>query len=250
MTRHAAVFATGLAMVLGAALCWAAQQRWKPNDKARPLPPVVEPGDRPSDPPSDAIVLFGGKDLSQWEDASGKGPAKWKVEDGVMKIVPRSGSIRTKQAFGDCQLHLEWKPLGGDHGNSGVFFMGQYELQIYDSYKNKQRIYADGVAGGKYGQYPPQVNACKPSGQWQVFDATFHAPEFDDDGKVVKPATMTAFLNGVLVLDHVKLKGFTVHNREATYRKHPPKLPLMLQDHGDRVWFRNIWIRPLPAGPT
>ncbi|MBN1342596.1 MAG: DUF1080 domain-containing protein [Phycisphaerae bacterium] len=224
----------------------AEEKQWKVHDKDRPLPKEVAPGAKPGDPPSDAVVLFDGKDLSKWEiaDASGGAP-KWKIEGDAMTTAPRSGSIRTKQSFGDCQLHIEWKVDGKTHGNSGVFFMDQYELQIFDSYKSKQWIYADGMAGSLYGQHPPLVNACRPPGQWETFDVIFQRPRFDKDGKLLSPGRVTALQNGVLVLNHADIKGFTVHGKEAAYRPHADKMPLQLQDHGNPVSFRNIWIRPL-----
>lgn len=210
------------------------------------MPKDVEPSAKPGNAPSDAIVLFDGKDLSKWELADPKGgPAKWNVADGAVTAVRGTGSIRTKQAFGDCQLHVEYRVDGKSHGNSGVFFQSQYEVQIFDSYKNRARIYADGIAGAMYGQHPPLVNACRPSDQWQVFDMIFRAPLFDKNGKLVRPGTITALLNGVLVLNNAEILGFTVHSRPAKYRAHPPKMPLQLQNHGDPVSFRNIWIRPL-----
>jgi len=241
----------GLSIVLVVAvLANAAEPKakdWKANDRDRPQPKIVAPGEKPGQAPSDAIVLFDGKDLSKWESVSAKGGApKWRVQNGAMTVVPLTGSIRTKQAFGDCQLHIEWNTVKGSRSNSGVFFQGLYELQVYDSYQNKMKIYADGVAGGMYGQHPPLVNVCRPTGQWQSFDVVFRAPRFDPDGKLIKPGTMTTFQNGVLVLDNAEIQGFTVHGRKAKYRPHAPKQPLLLQNHSDPVSFRNIWIRPLP----
>jgi hypothetical protein len=230
--------------------------RWKPNDPDRPLPPVIEPGtasaqDVPGRPPSDAVVLFDGKDLSQWtsEDAQ---PAKWKVADGYMEVVPHSGLIHTRQPFGDCQLHVEFAepspPVGEDQerGNSGVFLMGLYEIQVLDSYHSK--TYADGQASAVYGQFPPLVNASRPPGQWQTYDVIFHGPRFDHDGKVLRPARMTVLHNGVLVQDNVELSGPTGHHQRPPYKPTPDKLPLSLQDHGNPVHFRNIWIRELAEG--
>lgn len=243
-------FVGGLSVALAATVfptvAWSAEKTWKVHAKDRPQPKIVTPGDRVGDPPSDAIVLFDGKDLSKWEIASPKGgPPKWKIENGVMTIAPLTGSIRTKAEFGDCQLHIEWRAAKGSRSNSGVFFMSLYELQIYGSYKNGNPIYADGVAGSMYGQQVPLVNVCRPTGDWEVFDAVFRAPRFDADGKVVQPARISLLHNGVLVLSDAEIKGFTVHGKEAKYRKHAAKMPLMLQDHRDPVSFRNIWIRPL-----
>jgi hypothetical protein len=230
--------------------------RWKPNDPDRPLPPIIEPGtpstqDAPGRPPSDAVVLFEGKDLSQWLGADG-GPAKWKVADGYLEVLPHSGYIHTRQPFGDCQLHVEFAepvPAVGEsqgRGNSGVFLMGLYEIQVLDSYQNK--TYADGQAAGVYGQFPPQVNASLPPGQWQRYDIIFHSPRFDQDGKLLRPARFTVLHNGVLVQDNVELSGPTEHHQRPPYKATPDKLPLSLQDHGNAVRFRNIWIRELGEG--
>jgi hypothetical protein len=226
--------------------------RWKPNDPDRPVPPVIEPGttstqDSPGRPPSDAVVLFDGKDLSQWLGEDGQ-PAKWKVTDGAMEVVPHTKSIHTRQPFGDCQLHVEFRePVppsgeGQERGNSGVFLMGLYEIQVLDSYDNK--TYADGEAAAVYGQFPPQVNASRPAGQWQMYDVIFHGPRFSD-GKLLRPARVTVLHNGVLVQDNVELSGPTAHHDRPPYKATPDKLPLSLQDHGNPVRFRNIWIREL-----
>jgi hypothetical protein len=230
--------------------------RWKPNDPDRPLPPVIDPGtastqDAPGRPPSDAVVLFDGKNISQWASEDGQ-PAKWKVADGYMEVVPHSGYIHTRQPFGDCQLHVEFaEPVppvgeGQDRGNSGLFLMGLYEVQVLDSYQNK--TYADGQASAVYGQFPPQVNASRPPGQLQTYDIIFHAPRFDKDGKLLRPARMTVLHNGVLVQDNVELSGPTAHHDRPPYKPTPTKLPLSLQDHGNPVRFRNIWIRELDEG--
>jgi len=225
-------------------------EQWSIHDPARPLPPVVDPG--PAGPPvaapSDAIVLFNGKDLSEWEDSKGE-PARWKVESGYMEVVAKTGSIRTKKAFGDCQLHIEWATPtavsgeGQNRGNSGVFLMNTYEVQVLDSYENK--TYADGMAGAIYGQYPPLVNACRKPGEWQSYDIIFRRPRFDSQGNVLTPARMTVFHNGILIHDHVELLGPTSHKIRLPYKAHADKLPLSLQDHGHPVRFRNIWLRPL-----
>jgi hypothetical protein len=231
-------------------------QRWKPNDPDRPVPPVIEPGtastqDAPGHPPSDAVVLFDGKDLSQWLGEDGQ-PAKWKVGDGYFEVVPKSGFIHTRQPFGDCQLHVEFSepvpPVGEDQGrgNSGVFLMGLYEIQVLDSYHNK--TYADGQASAVYAQFPPQVNASRPPGQWQTYDIIFHAPRFDKGGKLLHPARVIVLHNGVLVQDNVELSGPTGHHVRPPYTATPEKLPLALQDHGNPVRFRNIWIRELAEG--
>ncbi len=205
-------------------------------------------------PPSDAIVLFGGKDLNEWIGIDGK-PANWIVKDGDMIVGTYKGSIQTKQEFGDVQLHIEWATpaeVAGDgqgRGNSGVFFMGRYEVQILDSYNNK--TYIDGQAAAVYKQYPPLVNASRRPGEWQTYDIIFHAPAFDEQGKVTKRARVTVLHNGLLVQDNVELtgstslKGGTAPDTSVAYTKHAPKAPLMLQDHHNPVRFRNIWLRNL-----
>ncbi len=261
--RRGRILAAGLATVailtvfarVGARLLLAVmlEQQWEIHDLNRPQPPVITPGDastqaRPGKPPSDSIVLFDGKDLSKWEGADG-GPAKWKVANGYFEVVPKSGYIHTKQPFGDCQLHVEWAapvPARGesqDRGNSGVFLMGLYEIQVLDSYQNK--TYADGQAAAVYGQYPPLVNACRPPGQWQTYDIIFHAPRFDNEGKVLRKAFVTVLHNGVLVQDHAAIMGPTAHKQRPPYKVTPPKLPVALQDHNHAVRYRNIWIREL-----
>jgi len=227
--------------------------KWKIHDLNRPVPPVITPGtsstqEVPGKAPSDAIVLFDGKDLSQWLDKDG-GAAKWKVENGYVEVVAHTGYIHTKMPFGDCQLHVEFSepvPPKGDsqeRGNSGVFLMGLYEIQVLDSYENK--TYADGQAAAVYGQYPPLVNASRPPGQWQSYDIVFHGPRFDASGNLVRAARVTVFHNGVLVQDNVEIKGRTAIGDVPTYVPGPDKLPLALQDHGNPVRFRNIWIREL-----
>jgi hypothetical protein len=220
----------------------------------RPRPPVVDPGPErpPAPPPSDAVVLFDGRDLAAWQVGDGS-PAAWRVADGYVEVVRGSGSIRTRRAFGDVQLHVEWAtpaPPGGagqGRGNSGVFLMGFYEVQVLDSYRND--TYADGQAAALYGQFPPLVNASRPPGQWQSFDIVFRRPRFGPDGAVREPARITVLHNGVLVHDGVALAGRTAHGRRASYQPHADRLPLMLQDHGDPVRYRNIWVRELPETP-
>jgi len=228
--------------------------KWEIHDRTRPLPPVITPGtastqEAPGKPPSDATVLFDGKDLSKWH-SEGNAPAKWKVGDGYFEVVAKTGVLTTNQAFGDCQLHVEWAapdpPQGTDQdrGNSGVYLMGLYEIQVLDSYHSQ--TYADGQAAAVYGQYPPLVNACRPPGQWQTYDITFHGPRFDPAGKVLRTARVTVLHNGVLVQDNVELTGPTAHKARPPYKSHPEKLPLVLQDHSHPVRYRNIWVRELP----
>lgn len=227
--------------------------RWKIHDLTRPVPPVIDPGtsssqDAPGKPPSDAVVLFDGKDLSKWQHKDGS-PAKWKVENGYAEVVAKTGYIYTKEAFGDCQLHVEFREPTPPHGesqergNSGVFLMGVFEVQVLDSYENK--TYADGQASAIYGQYPPLVNAARPPGQWQAYDIIFHGPRFSSDGKLTRPARFTVLHNGVLVQDNVEPTGPTAHGERPAYTQQPEKLPLALQDHGNPVRYRNIWIREL-----
>ncbi len=229
---------------------------WTIHDRNRPLPPVVTPGtpstqDMVGTPPSDATVLFDGKDWSKWVQADNS-PAKWRVANGYGEVVKSTGSIQTKQAFGDCQLHVEFAepspPVGEDQdrGNSGVFLMNEYEIQVLDSYQSK--TYADGSAAAVYGQYPPLVNASRPPGQWQTYDIVFHGPRFDSAGKLVKTARVTVLHNGVLVQDNVELTGPTAHKQRPPYVAGPDKKPLGLQDHGHPVRYRNIWIRELAEG--
>jgi len=216
-------------------------------------PPVVQPGtpgtpEHPGRPPSDAIVLFDGKDLSPWCSLDGS-PPKWTARDGCLECVKDSGYIRTLQNFGDCQLHIEWaapappKGQGQGRGNSGVFLMGLYEVQVLDSHGNA--TYADGYAGAIYAQYPPLANAALPAGQWQTYDIIFTRPRFNENGELVSPARLTVLHNGVLVQNHAALSGPTGWMKRAPYRPHPDKLPLSLQDHGNPVRYRNIWIRDL-----
>lgn len=233
------------------------QTKWRVHDAYRPEPRVITPGtastpDKPGRPPSDAIILFDGSDLSQWTNlrsVPGRGdkPAEWKVEGGYME-VNGTGSIRTRESFGSCQLHVEWatpaevKGSSQKRGNSGVMIMGLYEVQVLDSYDN--RTYSDGQAAAIYGQYPPLVNASRGPGQWQTYDIIFEAPQFDGE-EVAKPAYVTVLHNGVIVHHHAEVLGRVAHKFPAKYAPHAEKLPLTLQDHGNPVRYRNIWIRPL-----
>jgi len=219
--------------------------KWDQHSEERPAPEKITPGENPSDPPSDAIVLFDGKNLSEWQSGDGS-KARWKVKGDYMEVVPGTGSIKTKKTFGDAQLHVEWATEAGAEGhgqhlsNSGVFF-GSYEVQVLDTFKNK--TYPDGMAGSLYGQYPPLVNASKAPGEWQTFDIVYRRPRFKGN-KVTQPATFTVFHNGVLVQDAEELVGPTSHGKRTPYRKHGD-LAVSLQDHGHKLRFRNIWIREL-----
>ncbi len=224
--------------------------KWRIHDSNRPAPSFVTPAsqEQMTDPPSDATVLFDGSDLEAWENENGD-PVEWKLEDGYMEVTPRGGTIQTKQGFGDCQLHIEWLvvPKEGvssqNYGNSGVFLMGKYEVQVLNSYNNT--TYVDGQASAVYGQYPPIVNASRPPGQWQCYDILFRRPHFDDYGNLEAPAQITVLHNGILVQDHVEPVGSTEWQQRPPYEAHPDKLPLILQDHSQPVRFRNIWIREL-----
>jgi hypothetical protein len=224
------------------------------HDRTRPLPPVVDPGHpgTPSDAghaPSDAVVLFDGSDLSQWVAMDGQ-PTGWVVKDGAMECVPGSGYIRTREGFGPCQLHLEFATPAAvegnsqGRGNSGVFFgRTRYEIQVLDSYENK--TYADGSCGSVYNQYPPLVNASRPPGEWQTYDILWTPPRFGDDGSVISRPRFTVFHNGVLIHHNVELFGETGWLDRPALQPHPEKLPIALQDHGNPVRYRNIWVREL-----
>ena len=214
-------------------------------------PPIVTPGKR-GHPPSDAIVLFTAeKDLDKWEHLDSSA-VKWKAKGRTLMIVPKTKDIRTRQAFGNIQLHIEWRTPDpkedkgrNDSGNSGVLFMGLYELQIYETYQYASRLYYNGQAGSIYKQYAPMVNACLPPKAWQIFDAVFEAPVFNPDQTLKTPAYITVFHNGILILHHVPVKGPMVYAGYPKYEYHAAKLPLVLQEHNSRVSFRNIWVREL-----
>jgi Domain of Unknown Function (DUF1080) len=238
-------------------------QKWLVHDHSRPQPRKVTPGLPIPTPsaPSDAIVLFDGKDLSKWNAVSfggrrgGGGPQpgqqppstepQWKIVDGHAEM---RGGIVTKESFGDIQLHVEWTTppvqdpmrVGQQRGNSGIIFMGRYEVQVLSSYDNP--TYADGGAGAMYGVYPPMVNPGLPEGQWNTFDFVFEAPRFEGD-KLVKPAFCTLFFNGAMVHNRAQFLGSTAHEPLAAYTPHPPELPLQLQGHVGPAWYRNIWVR-------
>ena len=211
-----------------------------------PVPRSVEAGINGA-PPSDAIVLFDGNHLEQWESVKSGAP-QWEVTDGHLVVVPGTGNLRTRQAFGDVQLHIEWRTPavvsgeGQDRGNSGVFLMERYEVQVLDSFENK--TYANGQAASVYKQHIPLVNASRAPGAWQTYDLVFMAPQFDRDGRIRRPATVTVLHNGVLVQNNVTLHGPTEYIGEPQYIEHG-KAALELQDHGSSVAYRNIWIREL-----
>lgn len=213
-----------------------------------PVAPIVTPGKTAADAPSDAIVLFDGKDASKWVAKDGS-TVKWTIENGAMTVKPGSGEIRTKEGFGDCQLHIEWrtpsvvKGEGQGRGNSGIFLMSNYELQILDNYNNK--TYSNGQAGSIYKQIVPLANASRQPGEWQTYDVIFKAPRFNENGILVDQARITVIHNGVLIQNNVAIWGGTQYIGIASYDKHENKLPIILQDHGDLVSFRNIWIRNL-----
>ena len=227
--------------------------RWPMHAMDRPRPPVVAPAPaRAAPPPADAIVLFGGGALDAWTHEDGT-PARWIVRDDVVEVRPGSGGIRTRRAFGDVQLHIEWsaptppRGEGQDRGNSGVFLMQYYEVQILDSYRND--TYADGQAGALYGQAPPLANPVRPPGQWNAYDIVFRRPRFAADGALLEPARATVIVNGVVVQNSAAFTGRTAHMRLPQYEVHESRRPLSLQDHGAPVRFRNIWIRELPEEP-
>ena len=233
-------------------------QKWKVHDIDRPKPTVVTPGAKPGDPPSDAIVLFDGKDLSKWEipsppanskkAADPNRPKSWTVGKGYFEVAPGAGTIRTKEKFGDMQLHIEWAStpmIYGDsqwRGNSGILIMERYEIQVLDSYNNP--TYADGQAGAIYGQWPPLVNAVRKRGEWNAYDIVFEAPKFEG-GKLVKPAFETVFLNGVLLHNRKEVIGEMAHRVVGVYKGHAAEESLALQDHGVPVQYRNVWVRRL-----
>ena len=217
---------------------------WKPEPK------VVTPGKTNTDAPSDAIVLFDGTSGSNWKHKNGD-DAKWTVADNAFTVKPGTGEIQSKQKFGDCQLHIEWRIAanvtgdGQNRGNSGIFLMGRYEVQVLDNYNNINKTYVNGQAGSMYKQSPPLVNVCKAPGEWQTYDIIFTAPRFSEKGNVIEPARITVIQNGVLVQNNTTIWGNTVYIGSPFYEKHDAKESLTLQDHGNTTSFRNIWIREL-----
>jgi hypothetical protein len=236
--------------VAAVAVCLAASQACYAKEYESGIkwlePRVIEPGAKCGDAPSDAIILFDGKDLSKWERAD-----KWEVKDGY--AIPHGHDIKTKDSFGDCQLHVEWATpsvvsgSGQGRGNSGVYLMEKYEVQILDSYGNK--TYFDGQAAGIYKQKPPMVNCCRKPGEWQTYDIVFNAPRFGEAGRLVKPGYVTVFQNGVLVQNHTELLGSTFYDQPPKYEPHPPKGKILLQFHHNPVRFRNIWVREIQEPP-
>jgi len=247
-----AVAATAIASIVIAAPYVPKETGHKPHDMEQEQPAVVEVAPQPAleqagKAPSDAIVLFDGKDLTKWETRGKSAPA-FKVEDGVM--VASGSDITTKEKFGDIQVHAEVQipanddGKGQDRGNSGIKLMGQYEIQVLDTYKNQNKTYADGTAGAVYGQYVPEVNVCRKPGEWQSYDIVWRAPKRDASGEVVTPAYVTVMLNGILVQDHVEVLGNTSGPARG-YKHHDDQEPLLLQFHNHPVKFRNVWVRKL-----
>ena len=226
---------------------------WKAHDKDRPQPKVVTPGASSSDAPSDAVVLLGSEELTGWTDKKGK-PTKWKYTDGVLESVKRAGYIYSKEKFGDCQLHLEFatpskvKGDGQGRGNSGVFFYDDdFEVQVLDNFKNE--TYSDGTVGALYGQHSPLVVACRGPGEWQTYDIVFRRPRFNEDGSLKSPARLTVMLNGILVQDASECYGPTVWLQVGEYKNKGDEARISLQDHGNPVRYRNIWVRRLAESP-
>jgi hypothetical protein len=227
-------------------------QKWRVHDPDRPRPKVVTPAptfSHQAGAPSDAIVLFDGTDLAKWQHDNGR-PAAWKVENGYFEVVPKTGTIRTKEEFEDFQLHVEFatpavvKGNSQGRGNSGIFLLGRYEVQVLDSYDNL--TYADGQLGALYGQFPPLANPAKPPGEWQSYDVIFEAPRWDAEGQLIKKAAVTVIVNGVVLQHRREYLGPSTHKENTSYEKtRSSRGPVGLQDHGDLVRFRNIWIRPL-----
>lgn len=216
-----------------------------------PLPNVVVPGKTFSNAPSDAIILFDGKNLNEWTSEDGKSPAKWIVSNGVVTVNKATGDIQTKKQFTSYQLHIEWKiPAniageGQERGNSGVFLSGRYEIQVLDNSNNDNKTYVNGMAGSIYRESIPLANPEKKPGEWNVYDIAYVAPEFNEDGSVKSPARVTIFFNGVLIQNNQEILGFTSTDTKHFYEKHGPA-PLRLQAHGDDslpISYRNIWIR-------
>jgi 3-keto-disaccharide hydrolase len=240
-------FLAAFLFILGSSIF--AQQKRTPESTElwEPIPVAVTPGEG-TKPPSDAIILFDGTNLNEWTNEKGE-PAGWTVADGCMTVKPGTGIIKTKRGFGDCQLHIEWrtpaevKGEGQGRGNSGIYLQSRYELQVLDSYENK--TYVNGQAGSIYKQSIPLVNVCKKPGEWQTYDIIFQAPRFSENGRIAIPARITVLQNGVVIQNNVEIRGKTDHIDPPEYFAHNNKEPLTLQDHGNLVSYRNIWIREL-----
>jgi hypothetical protein len=250
-----------VATILGVSVYAAKElKKYDVHDETRDNPPVIIPPERFGQPPSDAIVLFDGENASGFVSEKDGGEVKWRIENGYMEVTRKAGGIRTKKQFGNCQLHIEWYTLEGidpritdqKRSNSGVFLMDKYEVQVLDSYTDDNyktnRTYADGQAAALYGQHPPMVNACRKPGQWQSYDISFLRPLFDENGKLLRKARITVLHNGVVVHNNIEIEGTTSHKRKARYTPHNRGY-IRLQDHGNPVRFRNIWVRELPEQP-
>lgn len=242
-------------------------KKYDVHDRGRKNPPVMTPPQRYGQPPADATILFDGEDTSQLErDRTGGGKIGWNVvkgENGYIEVVKKAGGIRAKKLFGNCQLHIEWRTPEGvapeitdqKRSNSGVSFMDRYEVQILDSYtKNNykdNKTYADGQAAALYGQHPPMLNVCRPPGQWQTYDISFLRPIIDENGNVLRKARITVLHNGIVVHNNLEIEGTTSHKKKAKYtpHKYPDKGYIRLQNHGNPICFRNIWVRELPEEP-
>ncbi len=249
------IFMFAIAFFLTSAL-HAQQPKPEETEVWQPVPKVVTPRAECGNPPSDAIILFDGKNLDQWVSAKDKSPAQWTVHDGIATVKKAAGDIETKRTFRNYQLHIEWQVpenvtgSGQARGNSGVFLAAfgpdaGYELQVLDSYKNS--TYVNGMAGSIYKQAIPLANPTRPPGQWQIYDVAWTAPAFNDDGSLKSPAYVTVFFNGVLVENHFELKGDTKYIGKPEYKKHGAS-PILLQAHGDPsppISYRNIWVREL-----
>lgn len=250
-TKFWGILAFALLLTSGEALAQSASGGWKSHDMSRPKPPRLEPPEQnlPAPPPEGAVILFDGTSLDGWEQAGGDGPADWALADDYFEARPGVGSIQSKAVFGDVYLHVEWAApnpphgTGQDRGNSGVFLMNRYEVQVLDSYSAE--TYADGQAGAVYGQYPPLFNVTRPPGEWQSYDIFFRRPRFKD-GQLQEPARITVVHNGVVIQNNVEILGPTAWLKPQTYEPHPDAGPIQLQDHAHPVRYRNIWALPLP----
>jgi Domain of Unknown Function (DUF1080) len=244
--KKTSVFIASLVLSLCFSKVFAQEGDPKLTEVWEPIPKVITPATE-STAPSDAIVLFDGKGLGEWESVKG-GEAKWEVKKNAMTVVKGTGDIRSKKSFGDIQLHIEWRSPekveseGQGRANSGVFFQERYEIQILDSYNN--RTYSNGQAGCVYKQTPPLVNACRKPGEWQTYDILFTAPRFKADGSIDKPAYITVIHNGVVIQNHTEIKGTTEYIGAPKWIAHD-KAPIKLQDHGNPVSYRNVWVREL-----